>query len=92
MEPSLVSNVISRWTSSSWPLQRRKEPPDGGATAGVPSSLPRLRRINRTRAPRKTKEEWQQIEPIFKKLYVEDDMALEEVMQCLQAEYGFIAT
>lgn len=56
------------------------------------SSLTLPRRSNRTRAPRKSKEEWGQIKIPFTKLYVDEDFSLKEAMERLNVEHGFSAT
>ncbi|KAI4249486.1 MAG: hypothetical protein L6R42_008968 [Xanthoria sp. 1 TBL-2021] len=42
--------------------------------------------------PRKTRAEWDQIKAVVKKLYVDDDCSLEEIMTDLQANRGFEAS
>lgn len=53
---------------------------------------PRSRRVNPSRAPRKTRNEWEKIKVPFAKLYVDEDLPLKEVIERLQRDHNFDAT
>ena len=54
------------------------------------SSGPRL--TSRYRSRRKTNQDWEQIKEPFKRLYVDDNLPLQDVIRVLEARHGFVAT
>ena len=92
MEQPSLRTLTDPLVSTAQLYERGDEISNGGPPAGKSPGPTKTRRINRTRAPRKSKEQWEEIKPIFTKLYVEDELSLEEVLQRLKAEHGFSAT